>query len=138
MNELTVIQTTQGLLRYLEQDLQQSQRRDQRDHAHQLETATASVTPTHRGDCVAGADLLRQHGVCIGYDHRQRGTLSSEKFALLAAAVFLSQNVRTPYKTGTGLLEQLSLDDAMSAMPCAGACDALPEVCPNPACTVVC
>lgn len=105
MNELTVIQTTQGLLRYLEQDLQQSQQRDEED---QMEPASASVNPPHGGDCVTGAGLLRKHGVCIGYDHRQRGTLSSEKFALLTAAVFLSENVRTLFKTVTGPLDQLS------------------------------
>ena len=93
MNELTVIQTTQGLLRYLEVDLQRSQQHNDEGRMRQLETASAPATLPNRDDCAAGAQLLRQHGVCIGYDHRQRGTLSSEKFALLAAAVFLSQGV---------------------------------------------
>ena len=66
MNELTVIQTTQGLLRYLEHEL---------------------------GESSGEEGALRSRGVCLGYDHRRRGSLHSERFALLAAAVFVSQGV---------------------------------------------
>ena len=97
MNELTVIQTTQGLLRYLQHDLQYSiSPLAVLRGCWQLEAEPGfkNLLATDRPDCDVGAQLLRQHGVCIGYDHRQRGTLSSETFALLTAAVFLSEGVR--------------------------------------------
>lgn len=104
MNDLTVIQTTQGLLRYLEQDLQQChQQVSDEDSARQLDSAPLPLISAHQGYCDPGAKLLRQHGVCIGYDHRQRGTLSSETFALLAAAVFLSKGVRSMRDYSTSL-----------------------------------
>jgi phosphomannomutase len=93
MNELTVIQTTQGLLRYLQYDLQHSMSPLAVPRGGwQLQAEDTPFSPS-KDDCAAGAQLLRQRGVCIGYDHRQRGTLSSETFALLTAAVFLSQGV---------------------------------------------
>ena len=68
MNELTVIQTTQGLLRYLEHEL---------------------------GESSGEEGALRSRGVCLGYDHRRRGSLHSERFALLViddAHVIFSDN----------------------------------------------
>ena len=88
-----MIQTTQGLLRYLQYDLQHSMSPLAVPRGGwQLQAEDTPFSPS-KDDCAAGAQLLRQRGVCIGYDHRQRGTLSSETFALLAAAVFLSQGV---------------------------------------------
>ena len=55
MNELTVVQATQGLAAYLES------------------------TQSKEG--------LATSGVAIGWDHRAAGSLSSERFALLAAEV---------------------------------------------------
>jgi hypothetical protein len=74
MNELTVIQTTQGLLKYLEIEM-------------------AGDATTGATSAANGAALLRERGVCIGYDHRRRGTLHSGRFALLAATVFVSRGV---------------------------------------------
>jgi hypothetical protein len=86
MNDLTVIQTTQGLLRYLQQELSQAEQ--------QQEPPPEESEPDDSSGSSVGARLLRQRGVCIGYDHRRRGSLHSEQFALLTAAVFLEQEVR--------------------------------------------
>ena len=71
MNDLTVIQATQGLLRYLEE--------------------------------VHGTAAVREAGVVVGHDHRQSGgyagTLSSERFAQLTAAVFVGAGVPVHYHT---------------------------------------
>ena len=69
MNELTILQTSQGLCVYLEDTF--------------------------------GLAELQSRGVCVGYDHRQRSTLHSEGFALLAAAVFLERGVRVQLYDGT-------------------------------------
>eukprot|EP01048_Picozoa_sp_COSAG05_P011990 COSAG05_NODE_1171_length_5626_cov_7.557626_3_plen_160_part_00 len=63
MNELTVIQTTQGLCAYLEATLE------------------------------GGLPELQARGVALGYDHRSKDTLRSEQFALQAAAVLLGRGV---------------------------------------------
>lgn len=65
MNDLVVLQTAQGLCRYLEKEF-------------------------------ANKPELRENGICIGYDHRAMDTdiLSSKSFALVAAAVFISQGVK--------------------------------------------
>ena len=66
MNDLTVIQATQGLVAYLESDA---------------------------GD---SAELLRERGVAIGFDHRALPALgiSSARFAVLAAQVCLSRGIK--------------------------------------------
>ncbi|GMH71510.1 hypothetical protein TL16_g05669 [Triparma laevis f. inornata] len=71
MNELTVLQTAQGLLSYLKE----------------IEKENNTLTTT-----------LLQQGVVIGYDHRCSSSftpyeLSSKQFAHVSAAVFASQNV---------------------------------------------
>ena len=64
MNDLVVLQTAQGLCRYLESEF-------------------------------AGKTELVQNGVCIGYDHRaMEDVLSSKTFALITAAVFMSQGIK--------------------------------------------
>ncbi len=60
MNDLVVLQTCQGLIRYLE-----------------------SVDPA-----------AREKGLVVGYDHRRLGSLSSQGFARITAAVFLSQGFK--------------------------------------------
>lgn len=60
MNDLVVLQTCQGLIRYLE-----------------------SVDPA-----------AKEKGLVVGYDHRRLGTLSSQGFARITAAVFLSQGFK--------------------------------------------
>ena len=57
MNELVIIQTTQGVCAYLKK-------------------------------CGLG-----QGGVVIGYDHRTRRSLTSKRFAQLAACVFVEANI---------------------------------------------
>eukprot|EP01040_Poterioochromonas_malhamensis_P006573 gene6572-7077_t len=60
MNDLVVLQTCQGLIRYLE-----------------------SVDPA-----------AKEKGLVVGYDHRRLGSLSSQGFARITAAVFLSQGFK--------------------------------------------
>jgi phosphomannomutase len=62
MNDLVILQTVQGLVKYL------------------FETISE--------------DELKHRGVIIGYDHRQKGQLSSSSFARIAAAVIISQNIK--------------------------------------------
>lgn len=68
MNELTVVQATQGLALYLEQ-------------------------------CF-GHEAAASAGVAIGWDHRAAGSLSSERFALLAAEVLLRRGIRVALLPG--------------------------------------
>jgi phosphomannomutase len=67
MNDLVILQTSQGLCRYLESEL--------------------------------GAEEAKARGILIGYDHRSAGTLSSRGFALMTAAVFLSQGFNVYFCT---------------------------------------
>lgn len=62
MNMLTVLQTTQGLAKYLV-------------------------------ECF-GLEELKRSGVIIGYDHRQKGSLSSIQFARMASACFLHMDIK--------------------------------------------
>ncbi|CAM9953061.1 unnamed protein product [Scytosiphon promiscuus] len=68
INDLVVIQTTQGLCRYLEKE---------------------------------GGEEFKARGVVIGRDHRKQGGLSSDGFARLAAAVFVSRGFRVFLMDGT-------------------------------------
>lgn len=62
MNELTVLQATDGLCTYLVD--------------------------------VFGEDAARERGIVIGYDHRAKGSLSSERFASLASKLASSRGFR--------------------------------------------
>ena len=62
MNELTVLQATDGLCTYL------------------VDTF--------------GEDAARERGIVIGYDHRAKGSLSSERFASLASKLAASRGFR--------------------------------------------
>ena len=41
-----------------------------------------------------GASEVRQRGIVVGYDHRQRGEISSRSFAMVTAAVFLAKGIK--------------------------------------------
>ena len=62
MNDLTVLQATEGLLTYLEETL--------------------------------GESDARSRGIVIGFDHREAGTLGSERFAALATAASVKRGFR--------------------------------------------
>lgn len=62
VNDLTALQTAQGLVKYLESHL--------------------------------GSDVLKKRGVVIGFDHRERGTLTSRGFAAIMAAACRLRGVK--------------------------------------------
>jgi phosphomannomutase len=62
INELTIMQTAQGLCDYM---------------------------LLHFGESV------KERGIAIGYDHRRKGTLNSEKFALITASVMASKGIKS-------------------------------------------